>query len=398
MLLVALALLLPPGLAGSGAGASGAPQGWPPTIRRAAPVELPTPHDSNSPLFWDGETLYLFTSGAGPDEVPFSSWRSAGPRFGAWTERGSPVTIDPPDPRGQKWIESVYRDPATGEVFGFYHLEPFGVGGTCEGQPPPANELRSPEIGVARSTDRGRTWTDEGIVLTAPKGTDRCDSEVISGGRGDFGAVDGRDGYLYLFFTDYQMGVVDPRDHTVTGRQGVSVARLALSDLLAGRVTGRVELWHEGWNGAGPAGDGQATPVFPAERNWFFLDTAGLWGPQPFYSQRLGGFVLVMNMARGGHGTPMLHPAYAQAGVYISFNRRLADPRGWSAPARLALPAGDAPRWYAEVIGTGGPERSPGGRTPGETDTYVAGCTPRLFMDGRSEHVVDLCAAGPGRR
>jgi hypothetical protein len=153
-----------------------------------------------------------------------------------------------------------------------------------------------------------------------------------------------------------------------------------------------------GWPDGGPAGDGPSTPIFPAERNWFFLDTAGLWGPQPFYSERLGGVVLVMNMARGGHGTPMLHPAYSQAGVYVSFNPRPADARGWSAPARLALPAGDAPRWYAEVIGTGTPGDLAGGGAPGEADTYVAGCTARLFMDGRSEHVVDLCAGGSGRR
>ena len=52
-------------------------------------------------------------------------------------EVGLPVAISPPDSRGQKWIESVYRDPAGGPLFGFYHLEPFGVGGTCEGWPPP---------------------------------------------------------------------------------------------------------------------------------------------------------------------------------------------------------------------------------------------------------------------
>jgi hypothetical protein len=308
------------------------------------------------------------------------------------------VAIDPPDPRGSKWIESVYRDPPTGAVFGFYHLEPFGAGGTCEGHPAPYHELRSPEIGAARSEDLGRTWTDAGILLTAPPGSDRCDSAVISGGRGDFGAIAGRDGFLYLFFTNYQMDVVDPADHTVTGRQGVAVARLAVADLLAGRAAGRVEVWDGRWMSAGPAGDGPATPLFPAERNWFFLDTAGLWGPQPFYSERLGGFVLVMNMARGGRGTPMLHPAYAQEGVYVTFNRRLADPRGWTAPARLRLPAGDAPRWYAEVIGTEAPGGGPGAPgTPGETDTYVAGCTARLFMDGRSDHRVDLCA-GRARR
>ena len=178
------------------------------------------------------------------------------------------------------------------------------------------------------------------------------------------------------------------------GGKGSPIARLAVADLLAGRATGRLQLWDGRWVAAGPAGDGAATPIFPAERNWFFLDTAGLWGPQPFYSRRLGGFVLVMNKARGGQGTPMLHPAYAQEGVDVSFNRRLADPRGWSAPARLALPAGDAPRWYAEVIGTGGPEGSPLGPTPGETESYVAGCIARLFMDGRSEHVIDLCVRG----
>jgi hypothetical protein len=366
-------------------------------VRAAAALAFPTPRDSNSPAFWAGGTLHFFTNGAAPDG-PFGTWRSTGPRFGAWTETGTPVVIDPPDPRGQKWIESVYHDPASGAVFGFYHMEPFGVGGTCEGHPAPYDELRSPEIGVARSDDRGRTWTDGGILLKAPAGSDRCDSAVISGGRGDFGAVDGRDGYLYLFFTNYQMDVVDPADHTSAGRQGVSVARLAVADLLAGRAGGRVQVWDGRWAPAGPRGDGASAPLFPAERNWFFPDTAGLWGPQPFYSARLGGFVLVMNMARGGRGTPTLHPAYSQEGVYVAFNRRPADPRGWTAPARLALPPGALPNWYAEVIGTAppgaGPEGAEGADALGETDTYVAGCTARLFMDGRSDHRVELCAGG----
>jgi hypothetical protein len=341
------------------------------------------------------------TNGAGPGDTPFSTWRSAGPVFGAWTEVGVPVAISPPDPRGQKWIESVYRAPGPGggPLFGFYHLEPFGVGGTCEGWPPPQNELRSPEIGVARSTDGGLTWRDEGILLRAPPGSDRCDSEVISGGRGDFAAVDGRDGYLYLFFTNYQMDVVDPADRSATGRQGVAVARLRAADLLEGRVAGRgdgggetsrlagrLQVWDGRWVPAGPRGDGPVTPLFPARRNWFFRQTEGLWGPQPFYSARLGGFVLVMNLARGGRGTPMLHPAYSQEGVYVSFSRRPADPRSWTPPTRLVLPEGDAPRWYAQVLGTGS----------GESDTFVAGCVARLFMDGRSEHLVDLCA-GPAR-
>jgi hypothetical protein len=381
-----LTLLLLAALGAPGAGAPPAAQVWAPAVRPAPPLEYPTPRDSNSPLYWDGGTLYLLTNGAGPGDTPFSTWRSAGPAFGSWAEVGLPVAISPPDPRGQKWIESVYRDPAGGPLFGFYHLEPFGAGGTCEGWPPPQNELRSPEIGVARSTDGGMTWQDEGILLRAPPGSDRCDSEVISGGRGDFAAVDGRDGYLYLFFTNYQMDVVDPSDRTATGRQGVAVARLPVAGLRDGGAIGKVELWDGRWAPAGPRGDGPVTPLFPARRNWFFRETEGLWGPQPFYSARLGGFVLVLNLARGGRGTPMLHPAYSQEGVYVSFNRRPADPRGWSAPTRLELPEGDDPRWYAQVLGTG----------PGESDTFVAGCAARLFMDGRSEHRVDLCA-GPGR-
>ena len=71
---------------------------------------------------------------------------------------------------------------------------------------------------------------------------------MISGGRGDFAAVDGRDGYLYLFFTNYQMDVVDPSDRTATGRQGVAVARLPVAGLRDGEPPGR---WSCG-TGAGP--------------------------------------------------------------------------------------------------------------------------------------------------
>jgi hypothetical protein len=69
-------------------------------------------------------------------------------------------------------------------------------------------------------------------------------------------------------------------------------------------------------------------------------------------------------------------PGWSQEGAYVAFNPDVADPRGWSRPAKIR----DAGQYYVQVIGT----------ARGETDK-LAGRVARLFVHGRSnEEIVFL--------
>jgi hypothetical protein len=69
-------------------------------------------------------------------------------------------------------------------------------------------------------------------------------------------------------------------------------------------------------------------------------------------------------------------PGWSQEGAYVTFNPDVADPRGWSRPAKIR----DAGQYYVQVIGT----------ARGETDK-LAGRVARLFVHGRSnEEIVFL--------
>jgi hypothetical protein len=58
----------------------------------------------------------------------------------------------------------------------------------------------------------------------------------------------------------------------------------------------------------------------------------------------------------------------------VSYNRRIDDPNGWTAPAILFKGG----RWYPQVIGLGEGQG---------TDTY-AGAVARFFMGGRSDFTI----------
>ncbi len=302
--------------------------------------------DSNSPAHWDGDTLYVFNSAGHP-------WRSSGPdvfRLGMSYLR---VVFDKPA-HGGRWLECTWKDPG-GILYGWYHNEPPGV---C----PEVPRLTAPRIGAARSADNGASWEDLGIVLEAPPGL-RCDTEnrYFAGGNGDFSAIpDLERAYVYFFVSTYGD----------FAEQGIAVARMRYADL--DRPAGNVWKWHRG-NWSEPGLGGRLTPIFPAKVDWHRKDADAFWGPSVHYNSHLERYVLLLNRT--------MDSDWNQEGIYVSFNRDLSRPEGWSEPRKVLDRAQlldglklETP-WYPQVIGLDAAKK--------ETDK-LAGRAARLFVRGRS--------------
>ncbi len=319
-------------------------------LREAALVSLPGgldasgrihTIDSNSPVEWDSAgNLFVFTSSQHP-------YRSSGVNLFSLEWPALPVTILPrADVRGGIWMEATYR-AEDGTLYGWYHNEPPGLCGNN-------SRLTAPRIGALVSRDDGRTWINLGIVLDAPPGSLNCGTQnyYFAGGNGDFSVILDRGGqYFYFFISAY---------HRQFGEQGVAVARMSFED--RDQPVGRVWKWRDGgWNDPGLGG--RATLTFPALIDWHRANANAYWGPAVHYNTHLETHVMLLNHA--------IDRNWSQEGIYISFNKNLDDPLGWSAPERL--PVDQNLGWYPQVIGL----------EAGETDK-TAGHVARLFVSGRS--------------
>lgn len=273
---------------------------------------------------------------------------------GPWASQ--PVDMSAPR-HTPMWIESAWRDPESGIVFGWYHHEPGGVCGADSG-------LSEPKIGAVISYDGGRSVIDLGIVLAAGDLPD-CNSRngFFAGGHGDFSVVlDPERRYFYFFFTNY----AGP-----TAEQGVAVARLAFEDRF--QPVGAVFKYYRGrWNEPGIYG--HMTPVFPARVTWQNENTDSHWGAAVHWNTALQQFVMLLNRSCCSSGWP-------QEGIYLSMTGDLAEPASWSGPVKLLddsdLP--DKPAYYPQVIGLGG----------GETDS-IAGSRVRLVVQGVSHWEIEF--------
>jgi hypothetical protein len=314
--------------------------------------------DSNSPAYWVGSNFVLLHSAGAPVISVGSSvedFRSTGRPFFSSATSVDPQLIDTDITvqrrrriRGGFWIESVYPT-ADGSIYGFYHFEPTAP--IC-----PGRELTDPFIGAAVSTDQGRSWRDLGLVLAAPTDSIDCatPNEYFAGGVGDFTVLE-RKGYLYFMFSSYPAPI---------DQQGVGVARLAVENLAS--PVGHVAKWYEG-GFTEPGLGGRITPAFPVEQSWHSAQPEALWGPSVHWNTYLKRYVALLNFAQD--------PEWGQRGIYVSFNRNIADPEGWSKPRRIL----DGGEFYPQVIGTD---------LPGEGTDRLAGKKARLFLHGYSEHVI----------
>ncbi len=272
-----------------------------------------------------------------------------------------------PHPGHGVWMEGVVSDEVE-TWYGFYHNE---RPATACGR----SDRFVPRIGAAKSTDRGRTWQDLGIVLQASPDTTACDSpnRYLIGGVGDVSVMlDADTKYLYVFYSQYQ------KQPDV---QGVAVARLLWAD--RDRPAGRMSIWRAGvWDrnagrrelvGTVPGTMRRklewiyppATPLVSPTQPWHDADEQvdAYWGPAVHWNTSLEQYVMLLNRARDEN--------YTQEGIYVSFAPRLDDPALWSTPQKL-LHGG---KWYPQVAGL----------SPRTGTDKIAGASARFFMSGRSD-------------
>ncbi len=321
-----------------------------------APLVLMHDVDSNSPVHWDGKTLYMFNSADG------HQYLSSGSDIAHMGYR-SQIHLGDLDDRLYIWIEATWK-AEDGTLYGAYHYEPDAL---CKSN----NHLpTAPKIAWIHSRDNGNSWEDLGFLLSSNPASIKCDSASPwdVGGTGDFSFVPDREGkYLYFYGTSYDPSFAE---------QGIFAARLAMAD--RNNPSGKAMKWYRGgWNEPGLWG--HVTPVFAAEKDFTHADGAMFWGPSIHWNSYLGMYVMLLN-----HATD---PELNTDGVYISFNRHVEDPLGWSKPRMIVdrariqevmagvnlSPTKMANGWYPEAIGEG----------QGETDSQ-AGRTARLFLAGVS--------------
>jgi len=373
------------------------------TVRVTSPVGS----DCNRPSWWVGDTLFQMVSNQHP-------WRSRGGRDAASAQPFEPMrfldddprfrwdeqrqwyvhdinTTDAPTPTYMRWMESVYRAPATGVLYGLYHMEE-GPYVRC---PAPYERpyLSVPHIGLGRSRDNGRTWENLGIIVSDGSFEISCDLPVrfFAGGVGDPSMAVGPDStHAYIAFTDYS--------GDDASRQGIQLARLALADLdrpLAADGTSKAWRWHDGaWRGPGLQGTpgarvgqrwtptplGQATPLLPPTNSWLRADGGGYWGPSLSWNTHVGAFLLLLNKVSGAR-------AFDADGNYLTFIPSMETPTvAPGAPIRLdTLPNGPTPAWYVQALGD---------PTMKGTSAWT-GQDARLFLGEHSHVVMRFSAALP---
>jgi hypothetical protein len=299
-------------------------------IKSAEPVSLPVLVDSNSPVFWWGGELRMFSSAGDPQLHIFDSAMNL--------IEMRPVAVDTYD-RFPMWIESVWDDGG-GNLYAWYHHEQLNL---C-----PGSTLNVPQIGALVSRDGGRSFIDLGIVMESGEPTD-CSAQngYFAGGHGDFSVImDQNREYVYFLFSSYGGDLT---------QQGVSIARMraAALDSPVGAV------WkYYGGSWSEPGLHGKASPVFPASVPWQSPETDALWGPSIHWNTYLQKFVVLLNRS-------CCSPDWPQEGVYLSTANDLSDPSTFSLPAKIL----DGGEWYPWVLGSG----------TGETSSN-AGQHMRLFL------------------
>lgn len=330
------------------------------TLEEATIIEFASGTDSNSPAVWDlvagRPTLHVFNSINGQPALSLG-------RNLLRLMTVDAVSFSTAAPGGGVWMEAVVEDDA-GTWYGYYHNE------VTTDRCAVADKV-VPRIGAARSSDRGRTWEDLGIILEMPPELTRCQTfnHYFLGGVGDCSVMlDADKQYLYVFYSQYV-----ERD----GGVGVAVARMPWAS--RDEPTGQLTVWNTGaWLPAqrveaSESTEGSwtydvSTPIYTAANRWDNADRAidVLWGPSVHWNTFLQSYVMLLNRA--------VSAEFGQGGIYVAYLSDLANPKGWSTPVPL-LEGGE---WYPQVIGL----------APGAGTDKLAGETARFYMAGRSEYVI----------
>jgi hypothetical protein len=315
---------------------------FPGVVHGSNDPNLPGDIDCSSPAHWDGQTLYMFYSTGHP-------FRSSGPDILHLSRPSQRVKFDNEAgwTMGGRWIEATHK-AGDGRLYMWYHNEP-----------PLATGRTAPRIGTMVSTDNGLNWSELGIVLEAPQGSNNLQSAntYFVGGNGDFAVIaDNNREYLYFFISTYNKDMAE---------QGVAVARMRYED--RDGPSGKVFKWHKGeWSESGLGG--HVTVIFPGRIDWHRPDCDAFWGPSIHWNTHLKVWVMLLNRAKDKE--------WAQEGIYISFNPELSDTTGWTKPVKI-LDAKDLEKskWYPQVVGID---------SAGRQTNKLADKTARLFVAGVS--------------
>jgi hypothetical protein len=313
--------------------------------------------DCNSPVHWDGDTMYAFNSSPTPVRSSGKSLSQMGPASEAHYNN---------EANGGRWIESTYK-AEDGTLYGWYHNEPHPI---CSVN----KDLTAPRIGATVSKDNGANWKDLGFVLEAPPDSLYCETQnhYFVGGNGDFSVLpDNEKQYFYFFISTYNKDVAE---------QGVAVARMRFAD--RDNPSGKVWKWHKSsWKEPGIGG--HVSPIFPVTIDWNRKDADAMWGASIHWNHYLNLYVILLNRA--------IDKDWKQEGIYVTYNTVLSNPAGWSKPVRIldqkeikSVPGMES-GWYPQVVGIDTLKK--------ETDKY-AGRVARLFVHGKS--IWEIVFARPG--
>jgi hypothetical protein len=347
--------------------------------------------DCNMAEAWIGDTLRIFPGKYGEDPVwgdardlKYASGKNADEVFLTPREKFSspllPKNVLPTEMglHGAVWFETMYQDPddTSGKtLYGIYHNEnypqtlPFdsvtGLGYKNENWP---EGLRGPEsaaavcrIGIMKSNDGGKRWTDRGIFIedTQPNMILKPDnvSLTFAGGVGDPSAVASGE-YLYLFYGEYsypeKYSHENYQEEQEWSGQCISVARIKIDDL--DDPTGKAKRWNGESFSADYTTIGKPIPSIqiPTKEGGGPASKAGQyhWGPSVSWNEYLQCWVMLMGKVE--------EPKWKGSSIYISFNMNKDLGKGnhaieWSKPQLLLTKPGRV-LWYPSLQPMNTPE------------------------------------------
>ena len=348
--------------------------------------------DCNMAEAWIKDTFRIFSGKYGEDPVwghadqlRFASGSNADSVFNtAWKNYEKPVIPTDAKPyedglHGAVWFETVYKDLndlTDKTLFALYHNENYplnlpyrpetGEGYSFEKWPVgllgDSTEAAVCRIGIMKSVDAGRSWSDKGIILEdkqprmilKPNNT----SVDFAGGVGDPSAVT-TGGYLYVFYGEYGYpGVYDEKTYDEKKEwsgQCISVARIALNEL--NDPSKKAKRW-DGKSFSIPY-DGTGKPIaalqIPLNQGGGPTSSATskyYWGPSVSWNSYINAWVLLMARAE--------RPKWGGSAIFISFNLHKdlgegSNSQDWSEPQLLLDKPGDV-LWYPALQPTGSTE------------------------------------------